>query len=160
MGENVFIAQGAVVRGNVEIGDNVGIWFNAVIRSESNTIKIGNNSNIQDNCVLHVDPWTSLEIGEYVTVGHGAIIHGCKIGNNCLIGMGAIVMNDAVIGNNCIIGAGAVVTENTIIPDNSLVVGTPGKIKREVGSEEAATIKKNAEHYVMIAAEYLSKEQQ
>jgi len=158
MSENVFIAQGAIVLGNVEIGDNVGIWFNAVIRSEKNLIKIGSNSNVQDNCVLHVDPWTSIEIGEYVTIGHGAIVHGCRIGNNCLIGMGAIVMNGAVIGDNCIIGAGAVVTENTIIPDNSLVIGTPGKVKREVSIEDAANIRKNAEHYVHMAAEYLKKQ--
>lgn len=152
--DNVFIAPGAQVYGNVTLHENVSIWFNAVVRCEETSIEIGKNSNIQDNCVVHVDPWNSAKIGEYVTVGHSAIIHGCTIGDNTLIGMGAIIMNDAVIGNNCIIGAGALITESTVIPDNSLVIGCPGKIAKKIGDEEAKKIRLNAEHYVLTAEKY------
>lgn len=156
VGTDVYMAEGAIVRGNVELGDSVSIWFNAVVRTEQNPIKIGKCSNIQDNCVVHTDPWNQVTIGEYVTVGHGAILHGCTIGDGCLIGMGAIVMNDAVIGKNCIIGAGSLITEGTIIPDNSVVMGSPGKVKRELTNDDAAKLRLNAEHYVKIAAEYMS----
>lgn len=154
-GKDVFVAEGAVIKGNVEISDNASIWFNAVIRSEKNPVKIGKCSNIQDNCVVHTDPWNRVTIGDYVTVGHSAIIHGCTIGNNTLIGMGAIVMNEAVIGNNCIIGAGALVTERTVIPDNSVAIGSPAKVFRQVPEDEIDKLKKNAEHYVEIAKEYM-----
>lgn len=154
-GENVFIADGAKIYGNVAIGDNSSIWFNAVVRSEHNLIKIGKNTSIQDNCVVHTDPWNFVNIGDNVTIGHGAIIHGCTIGDNSLIGMGAIIMNDAVIGNNCIVGAGALVTEKSVIPDNSVVMGSPAKVKRTMSDEDASKLKKNAEHYVHIASEYM-----
>ena len=152
--ESVFVAEGAVIRGNVTIGKNASVWFNAVIRSEEKPVVIGEGSNVQDNAVVHVDPWTSVTIGKNVTIGHGAIVHGCTIGDNTLVGMGAVVMNDAVIGKNCIIGAGALVTENTVIPDNSLVIGMPAKVRREVSAEEAERNRLNAEHYVEISREY------
>lgn len=159
LGKEVYIAKGAIVRGNVEIGDESSVWFNAVIRSEQNLIKIGKCTNIQDNSVVHTDPWNSITIGDYVTVGHGAIIHGCTIGDNSLIGMGAIVMNDAVIGKNCIVGAGAVVTERTIVEDNSVVVGSPAKIIKTVEKEGEEKLRLNAEHYIHIAKEYMAEEQ-
>ena len=157
--ESAFVAQGAVVKGQVSIGKNCGIWFNAVIRAEDSRIVIGDNSNVQDNCVVHVDPWVNATIGEYVTIGHGALIHGCTIGDNTLVGMGAIILNNAVIGRNCIIGAGALVLEGVQIPDNSLVVGSPAKVIRSINPEDAQKIRMNAEHYVHIAKRYKDSEE-
>lgn len=154
--KNVFIAQGAVLRGDVSISSHSSIWFNAVVRAEHASIRIGENSNIQDNCVLHVDENAGIQIGNQVTIGHGAIIHGCTIKDNTLIGMGAIILNHAVIGKNCIIGAGALITQNTVIPDNSLVIGNPGKVKRVLTSFEIEDITANANHYVKEASLYLS----
>ena len=153
-GKNVYIAPGAVVRGDVTLGENSSVWFNAVVRAEAGSAVIGANTNIQDNCVLHVDHDADIRIGSQVTIGHGAIVHGCTIGSNTLIGMGAIILNHAVVGNNCIIGAGALVTQNTVIPDNSLVIGNPGKILRNVTDSEIEDIQKNAAYYVKEAAAY------
>ena len=147
--ESTFIAPGAIVLGDVTIGEDVGIWYHATIRGDKSTITIGKGSNIQDNAVVHVDTNYSVTIGENVTVGHGAIIHGCSIGDNTLVGMGAIVMNGAVIGNNCIVAAGALVTGGTVVPDNSLILGNPAKIKRPVTEEEI----RNAKEYVQEARE-------
>lgn len=154
LGKNVFIADGAIVRGDVTLDDYANIWFNAVVRADADSITIGKNSNVQDNCVLHVDIDAPLHIGDNVTIGHGAIIHGCTIGNNSLIGMGAIILNHAVIGKNCIIGAGALVTQNTVIPDNSFVIGSPAKVKRTVTDQEIDDITHNAIHYVNEAVAY------
>ena len=121
--DTAFIAPGAVVLGDVTIGENSGIWYNAVVRGDRDSIVIGRESNIQDNAVVHLGSGYPVEIGDHVTIGHGAIIHGCKIGDNTMIGMGAILMNGCKIGKNCIIGAGALVTQNVEIPDNSLVIG-------------------------------------
>lgn len=148
MGKNVFIADGAKVLGDVRIGDNSSIWYNAVVRADKETITIGNNTNVQDNAVLHLDPGGKVEIGDYVTIGHNAIVHGCKVGNNTLIGMGAIVMNHAVIGDNCLIGAAALVTEGMIIPDGSVVKGSPAKISRNVTEADIEKIHANALTYV------------
>lgn len=152
--ENVFIAQGVILRGDVTIGSHSSVWFNSVVRAECAPIVIGENTNIQDNCVLHVDEGAGIQIGNDVTVGHGAIIHGCTIGDNSLIGMGAIILNNANIGKNCLIGAGALITQNTVIPDNSLVIGNPGKVKRVLTSEEIADITDNAVYYAKEAEEY------
>ena len=115
--DTVFIAPGAVVLGDVTIGKNSGIWYNAVVRGDRDSIVIGKESNIQDNAVVHLGSGYPVEIGDHVTIGHGAIVHGCKIGDNTMIGMGAILMNGCKIGKNCIIGAGALVTQNVEIPD-------------------------------------------
>lgn len=151
---NAFIASTAQVYGNVYIEEGASIWFNSVVRSENQQTYIGKNSNIQDNSVVHSDPHTKVTIGESVTVGHGCIIHGCTIGDNTLIGMGSIIMNNAVIGNNCIIGAGTLITENVQIPDNSLVFGRPGKVIRSITEQEKENISVNALHYCEIAKEY------
>ena len=136
LGHDVYISENAMVIGEVTLGDKVSIWFGAVIRGDMHYIKIGNRTNIQDNSVVHVTTAVSpTTIGANVTVGHGAIIHGCTIGDDCLIGMGAILMDDAVIGAGSLIGAGALIPPNMIIPKNSLVVGSPGKVVREVGDE-------------------------
>lgn len=152
--DNVFIAQGAVVSGNVRLQEEVSVWFHAVIRAEEGEVSVGRGSNVQDGCVVHVDKGGAVAIGEGVTIGHNAVIHGCTVGDNSLIGMGAVIMNDAVIGKNCIVAAGALVTERTVIPDNSLVMGSPAKIKRAVTPEEMESNRCNAEHYVKEAAVY------
>ena len=146
--ETVYIAPGAQVVGKVQIGKDSAVWYNAVVRGDSSTIIVGERTNIQDLACLHVDMDNHLEIGDNVTIGHSAIVHGCIVGSNVIIGMGAIIMNGAHIGNNCIIGAGALVTENVEIPDGSLVFGTPAKVIRPLTSEELDHIKENADLYV------------
>ena len=157
MGKDVFIAPGAAVLGDVVLGDRVNIWFNAVIRADQSKISIGADTNIQDNCVIHVETDADVMIGNGVSIGHGAIVHGCTIGDHTLIGMGAIILNHALIGKNCIIGAGALVTEGTIIPDNSVVIGQPGRVVRQITPEESAENAKNAAHYMEIAAFYMKE---
>lgn len=150
---SVYVAPGAHIAGDVTIGEDCGIWYNAVIRGDSDSIRIGRRTNVQDLSVLHVDPDNPLTIGDNVTIGHGAIVHGCTVGNNVLIGMGAIIMNGAVVGDNCIIGAGALVTERMEIPPNSLVYGSPAKIKGELSEQQQMYILGNAEIYVNHARE-------
>lgn len=142
-----FIAPGAVVSGSVWIGESAGVWYHAVVRGDRAPIRIGSGSNIQDNCVVHVDAGYPVEIGENVTVGHGAILHGCSVGDNSLIGMGSILMNGCRIGKNCIIGAGTLVTQGMVIPDNSLVIGSPGRVKRQVTEAEIEQNMRNAALY-------------
>lgn len=144
---DTFIAESADVMGDITIDEGSSIWYSAVARGDMNYIKIGKYTNIQDNATLHVDTHEPLEIGDYTTIGHNAVVHGCTVGDNCLIGMGAIILNGAIIGDNCIIGAGTLITEGTVIPPNSLVIGTPGKVKRQVTEEEIQTIKHNAIRY-------------
>lgn len=146
--EDSFIAETAVLIGNVEVNKGASIWYNAVLRGDSNLIKIEENANVQDNATIHVDSNYKCVVGRNSTIGHNALVHGCIIEDNCLIGMGAIVLNGAVIGKNSIIGAGAVVTEGAIIPPNSLVVGVPGKIKKELSEEDIKSITNNGEVYV------------
>ena len=143
-----FIAKGAAVYGNVTLGSDTSVWYNATIRSMEEPIVIGEGSNVQDNAVVHVDSGYPVTVGSYVTIGHGAIVHGCTVGDNTLIGMGAIILNGAVVGKNCIIGAGTLVTQNKVIPDNSLVIGSPGKIIRQVTAEELEHSILNAKHYI------------
>ena len=151
---SAFVAPGAAIYGDVTIGKDCSIWFHATVRGERAPICIGDGSNIQDNCVVHVDAGHDVVIGKNVTVGHGAIVHGCKIGDNTLVGMGAIILNGAVIGKSCIVGAGALVTQNTIVPDGSMVLGSPAKVKRSVTAEEVAASIINAGHYAEEGKEY------
>ncbi|MCP8883331.1 gamma carbonic anhydrase family protein [Devosia sp. XJ19-1] len=147
--ENVgWIAPTAVLVGDVVVGPEVGIWFGVVARGDIETISIGARTNVQENCVLHTDRGFPLNIGANVTVGHSAIVHGCTIGDNTLIGMGATVLNGAVIGKNCLIGANALVTEGKVIPDNSLVMGAPAKVVREIDAEGVAGLAASADRYV------------
>ncbi|MHA1836097.1 MAG: gamma carbonic anhydrase family protein [Candidatus Odinarchaeia archaeon] len=155
--ENVYIAKNALVVGKVIIDDHVSIWPNAVLRGDEGEIVVGSYSNIQDNATVHCDEGGKVEIGEYVTIGHNSVIHGCSIGNNVIIGMGAIVLNGAKIGDNCIIGAGAVILENVEIPSNSLVVGLPAKVKTTLSSEKKELIRKNALIYWELAEKYLGR---
>ena len=154
MEEPAFIAPDASIHGNVKIEKDASVFFHAVIRSENELIRIGQRTNIQDGCVLHTDTGFEMSIGADCTIGHGAILHGCTIGDNTLIGMGAIVLNGAVIGKNCIVGAGALVPQGKVIPDGSLVVGFPGKVKREVTPEDIADNAASAAGYVAEGLEY------
>ena len=146
--KKLFIAQGAVVTGDVTMGNNVSVWYNAVIRGDMAPIEIGDDTNIQECSVLHVSENMPLVLGKGVTVGHGAILHSCTVGDNTLIGMGAIVLDGAKIGKDCLIAAGALVTGGTEIPDGSLVLGSPGKMRRALTEEEILSNRKNAEEYV------------
>ena len=149
-----FVAENATVIGDVAVGANAGIWFGAVVRGDSNAIRIGRQTNIQDNSVLHVDHKHTLTIGDDVTVGHRAILHGCTIENRVLVGMGATIMNGAVIGADSIVGAGALVTEGAQVPPRSLVLGFPAKVKRELTEEEVAGIARSASLYAEYASWY------
>ena len=155
LADEIFLAAGSIVIGDVGIGRGSSVWFNTVIRGDVNTIRIGSYTNIQDGSVIHVQPDVySVSIGDYVTVGHNAIIHGCSIADNCLIGMGAIVMNGAQIGANCIIGAGTLIPEKRTIPANSLVAGSPGRVLRTVSDEQIQIIRRSAIHYYELSLSY------
>ena len=143
-----WIAPSASVIGKVKLERFASVWFGAVIRGDNELITIGESSNIQDGAVLHTDPGLPLTVGRGCTIGHKAILHGCTIGDNTLIGMGAVILNRARIGRNCLIGANALVTEGKVIPDNSLVMGQPGKIAGELNDEAVARLTKSAETYV------------
>ncbi|WP_088347446.1 MULTISPECIES: gamma carbonic anhydrase family protein [Rhodomicrobium] len=142
-----WVAPDAVVVGAVRLDRNSSVWFGAVLRGDNELIHVGEGSNVQDRCVLHTDPGYPLTIGTGCTIGHGAILHGCTIGENSLIGMGAVLLNGARIGRNCIIGAHALIPEGKVIPDNSLVMGSPGRVARTLGEEEAALLRKTAQNY-------------
>lgn len=142
-----WIAAESVVAGRVRVGRDVGIWFGAVLRAEDEWITLGEGTNVQDGCVLHVDPGFPLDIGRNCTIGHRAIVHGCTIGDNTLIGMGSTVLNGARIGRNCLIGANCLITENKVIPDNSLVMGAPGKVIRELDEAAIKGLTRSAEGY-------------
>jgi carbonic anhydrase/acetyltransferase-like protein (isoleucine patch superfamily) len=148
VGDAYWIAPTAVVIGNVKLERNASVWWGAVLRGDNELITLGEGSNIQDGCVLHTDPGYPLVIGKDVTVGHLAMLHGCVIGDNSLIGIGAVILNGARIGSNCLIGAKALIPEGKEIPDNSLVMGAPGRIKSEVGEEHVDRIRRGAVHYV------------
>lgn len=145
--DSTVVFPGAVVVGDVTLGEDCSIWYNAVLRADEAPIRLGDGSNVQDNAVLHVTEGHPLTVGKDVTVGHGAILHSCTVGDNTLIGMGAIVLDDAVIGDNCVIAAGALVTGRTVIPDGSMVMGSPAKVKRELTAEEIEATRRNAEVY-------------
>jgi carbonic anhydrase/acetyltransferase-like protein (isoleucine patch superfamily) len=152
LGKNVYIASGAVVIGDVTLGDHASVWYNAVVRGDINRIVVGPNSNIQDNAVLHLADDYGCFLGEYVTVGHSAIVHACTIGNECLIGMGATILDGAVVGHQCVVGANALVTQRREIPDGSLVMGSPARVVRALSEKERLELKPWAEKYVGNAA--------
>ncbi len=146
---SAMVMESAHVIGDVEIGEESSVWFNAVVRGDVNYIRIGKRTNIQDGCVLHVARRTlPLIIGDEVTVGHNATLHACTVGTRVLIGMGATVMDGAEIGDNCIVAAGSLVTPNTKIPEGSMVMGSPAKVKRELTEEEQRSVRDSAAHYV------------
>jgi carbonic anhydrase/acetyltransferase-like protein (isoleucine patch superfamily) len=154
---SVWIAPNATVIGDVRIGRNVSIWWNAVLRGDNDPITIGGNTNIQDGSVLHTDIGVPMNIGSDVTVGHMVMLHGCTVGDGSLIGIGAIVLNNAVIGRECLIGAGALVPEGKQIPDRSLVVGSPGRVVRQLTDEDVASIRAGNHHYIEHMQEYCER---
>jgi carbonic anhydrase/acetyltransferase-like protein (isoleucine patch superfamily) len=153
-GEQCWIAPTAVVIGKVSLGSNTSVWWHSVLRGDHEPITVGEGSNIQDGCVLHTDFGFPVVIGNGVTVGHMVALHGCTIGDDSLIGIGAVILTGATIGRNCLIGARALVPEGKSIPDNSLVMGAPGKVVREVTPEHVARMRESAEQYVQNAARY------
>ena len=146
--DDYYIADSAHVMGDVVIGNRASIWFNAVIRADSSRIIIGDESNVQDGCVFHSEAWNSITLGKGVTVGHLAMLHGCTVGDNSLIGINSVVLDGVVIGKNCLIGANALIKSGMVIPDNSVVMGSPGKIVREITEDEIKIIAAAAKHYV------------
>lgn len=154
MADSAWIAETATVIGNVRLEAGASVWFNAVLRGDNELILIGENSNVQDGAVMHTDPGSPLTLGKGVTVGHKAMLHGCTVGDGSLIGINAVVLNGAKIGRNCIIGANALVPEGKEIPDGSLVVGSPGKVVRQLTEQQQQTVAAGADHYVQNAERY------
>lgn len=144
---NYWVADTARVIGNVELGEDVSIWYGSVVRGDNDAIRIGAGSNIQDNCMLHVDPGFPIDIGEDVSIGHMVMLHGCTIGRGSLVGIGAIVLNGANIGEQCLIGAGSLIPEGKVIPARSLVMGAPGKIVRELTDADLVRASRGAPFY-------------
>jgi len=151
---SVFVAEGAMVIGDVEIGEDSSVWFHAVVRGDIHRIRIGRRTNVQDHCVLHVTKEHPLSVGDHVTFGHRAVAHGCTIEDLCMIGIGAVVLDGAVIGRGSLIGAGAVVAPGTVVPPHSLVLGVPGKVVRDLGPRSVDRIRTTAENYVGYARSY------
>ncbi|WP_125152164.1 gamma carbonic anhydrase family protein [Clostridium rectalis] len=152
--ESCFIAKSSDLIGSVILGENSSVWFGSVIRGDSNNIVVGENTNIQDNCTLHVDSNAELKIGDNVTIGHNVILHGCNIGNCSLIGMGSIILNNARIGENTIVGAKSLVTQDKEIPSGVLCIGSPAKVVRNLTEDEIRNLKYSADHYVQLADMY------
>lgn len=155
----VFIAPTAVVIGRTILQENVNVWFNTVIRGDVNTIDIGKNTNVQDLSMLHVTEQNDLVIGDNVSIGHSVILHGCKIGNGCLIGMGSKILDGSFIGNNCLVAAGSVVPPNKVYPDNSFIIGTPAVVKRELSAVEINMVSNHYKSYLVYKEQYLNDEQ-
>ena len=149
-----WLAPGAHIIGDVRIGVDVSVWFGAVIRADNEPIRIGARSNVQDLSMLHSDPGSPLTIGEGVTVGHKVMLHGCTVGDNSLVGIGAIILNRARIGANCLVGAGALVTEGKVFPDGVLIMGAPARPVRELTPEQIEGLKRSADHYVANARRF------
>ncbi|MBY4676138.1 gamma carbonic anhydrase family protein [Marinobacterium arenosum] len=148
LGSEHYVADNATVIGSVQLHDRSSVWFNVVIRGDNDLIVIGEGSNVQDSAVLHTDPGFPLTLGRDVTIGHQAMLHGCTVGDGSLIGIGAVVLNGARIGKGCLIGANALIPEGMEVPDGSLVVGSPGKVKRTLSDEQRQGLIDNAYHYV------------
>lgn len=154
LGSDVWVAPNATVIGDIRLADRVSIWWNAVLRGDNDPISIGAGSNIQDGSVLHTDAGIPMDIGMDVTVGHLAMLHGCTVGDGSLIGIGSVILNRAVIGRGCIVGANTLIPEGKLFPDRVLIVGSPGKVVRELSDEEVARLRQSAAHYVGNAGRY------
>jgi len=152
--EEIYISETAVIIGNVTLKRNVNVWFGAVLRGDEESIVIGENTNIQENSIVHVDKSEKVEVGDGCTIGHGVIVHGCKIGNNTLVGMGTIILNGAKIGNNTIVGAGSLITQNKEFEDGVLIIGNPAKVVRKLTQEEIESNKKSCLNYIKLSKEF------
>ena len=157
LGKDVFIAPNATVLGDITLGDRVSVWYGAVLRADTDTITVGEGTNIQDGVIFHTDPGIKMNIGRENIIGHGAVIHGCTIGDNNLIGIRATILNGARIGNCCIIGAQALVTEEMVVPDYSMVLGVPGRVVKTLPPEVIDQLKLGAAHYMHEAMKYLEE---
>jgi carbonic anhydrase/acetyltransferase-like protein (isoleucine patch superfamily) len=157
MSESAWVADSAQVMGRVDLAAHSSVWFGAVIRGDTESIHIGEGSNIQDGSVLHADIGQPIRVGKHVTVGHKVMLHGCIIGDESLIGIGAIVLNGAKIGKNCIVGAGSLVTEGKEFPDGSMIMGTPAKVVRSLSPEQIQGLRMSAKHYIENAERYRSE---
>lgn len=151
---SVFIAPGAVVVGDVTLCEQASVWFNATLRGDVEAITVGPRSNIQEGCILHADPGYPAVVGADVTVGHGAVVHGARVGDNCIVGIRAVLLNGSVVGENSIVGAGALLTEGKVYPPNSLLLGAPARVARELTPEEVAGNRASAQRYVERAAAF------
>ena len=154
LAEGAWVADSAEVMGQVRIGERASVWFNTVVRADNEAITIGAETNIQDGTVLHCDPGKPLHIGQGVTVGHNVMLHGCTVGDHSLIGIGAVILNQAVIGKNCLVGAGSLVTEGKTFPDGSMILGSPAKAVRQLTPEQIEGLKRIAQGYVKNAERY------
>jgi carbonic anhydrase/acetyltransferase-like protein (isoleucine patch superfamily) len=154
LAEGAWVADSAEVMGQVRIGERASVWFNTVVRADNEAITIGAETNIQDGTVLHCDPGKPLHIGQGVTVGHNVMLHGCTVGDHSLIGIGAVILNQAVIGKNCLVGAGSLVTEGKTFPDGSMILGSPAKAVRQLTPEQIEGLKRIAQGYVNNAERY------
>ena len=156
MAESAWVADNAQVMGNVVLGEDSSVWFGTTVRGDTETITIGRGSNIQDGSVLHADVGMPLTIGDRVTVGHQVMLHGCTVGDESLIGIGAIVLNGAKIGKNCLVGAGSLVTEGKEFPDGSMIIGSPAKVVRSLSPEQMEGLRQSAKHYIENAQRFRS----
>ena len=154
LGDNAWVAPNATVIGDIRLGANSSIWFNVTLRGDNEPIHIGANTNIQDGSVLHTDKGVPLTLGRDITVGHLVMLHGCTVGDGSLIGIGSVILNRAVIGRGCIVGANTLIPEGKVFPDRVLIVGSPGKVVRELTHADVARLQKSAEHYVANARRY------
>lgn len=148
LGPNAWVADSAQVIGKVHLAENASVWFGTVVRGDSEHIRIGRNTNVQDASVLHADPGVPLTLGDNVTIGHQVMLHGCTVGDGSLIGIGAVVLNNAKIGKHCLVGAGALVTEGKEFPDGSMILGSPAKVVKQLSPEQIAGLARVAQHYV------------
>ncbi len=154
LAESAYVADSAQVMGDVHLGAHASVWFGAVIRGDTERITVGEGSNIQDGSVLHADFGAPLTIGKYVTVGHKVMLHGCSIGDESLVGIGAVILNNAKIGKNCLVGAGSLVTEGKVFPDGSVIMGSPAKLVRTLSPEQMQALRISAQHYIDNAKRY------
>lgn len=152
--DTAYVAPGSTVIGRVELHENASVWPGAVLRGDNEPIRIGKGSNVQDGAVMHTDPGCPLQVGENVTVGHQAMLHGCTIGHNSLVGIQAVILNNAVIGPYSLVGAGAVVTEGKVFPERSLILGAPAKVVRTLTDDEVASLQRNADSYQVRARQF------
>jgi carbonic anhydrase/acetyltransferase-like protein (isoleucine patch superfamily) len=155
--ESAYVTNEATVIGTVTLGERTSVWPGATIRGDNEPIRIGSDVNIQDGAVLHVDPGCPLTLGDFVSIGHQAMLHGCTVGDNTLIGIQAVVMNKAVIGKDCLVGAGSIVTEGKVFPDRTLILGAPAKVMRELSDKDVAFLRANAGFYVERQIMYKAK---
>src|SRR5208282_1925766 len=154
---SAYIAPSADVMGSVDVGENSSVWFQCVLRGDIEPIRVGANSNIQDGTIIHTMMGAPVAVGDWVTVGHRVVLHGCTVENHCLIGMGAVLLNHVHVGEGSIVAAGAVVAENTVIPPRSLYMGVPAKFRREVTEDEQAVIRMHAIHYLQYKESYMAE---